>query len=441
MKNETLTIIGGGLAGVEAAYQAAKMGLNVVLYEMRPEKQTPAHKTSYLSEIVCSNSFGSMRETTASGLLKREMELLGSITVETAKETKVPAGQALAVDREEFARRITEKLLRDPRIKLIRKEVENIPEDGPAIIATGPLTSDSLSSSIVEFTGRKNLYFFDATTPIVKADSIDMGKAFVASRYGKGGADYINCPMNKEEYEAFYVELMNAERTELRGFEDRLFESCLPIEEIASRGPQTLLFGPLKPAGLSDTATGEMPYAVVQLRQDNLSATLYSIVGFQTRLKWGEQKRVFSMIPCLHRAEFVRYGVMHRNTYINSPAILLTTLQTRQREGLFFSGQIVGVEGYMESAAMGIIAGIFAPLLIKGKKLLPPPRTTAIGSLLHYISHSSWKNFQPINFVFGILPSLNEKIRDSKTRRLAYYKRAIDDLQHWINDYLKRPVE
>lgn len=429
-------VIGGGLAGVEAAFQIARAGLEVELYEMRPEKKTPAHNTPYLAEIVCSNSFGSVKETTASGLLKKEMELLGSITLEVAREVAVPAGQALAVDREEFGRRITMRIEGMERIKVIRKEVTSIPEEGPVILATGPLTSEPLSRAIMDFTGRKNLFFFDATTPIVTASSIDMDKAFVASRYGKGGDDYINCPMTEEEYRRFYEELIKAEKVELKDFEKKLFESCLPIEEIAARGPKTLLFGPLKPIGLIDPRTGKTPYAVVQLRQDNIAATLYSLVGFQTRLKWGEQKRVFSLIPCLHRAEFVRYGVMHRNTYINSPAILLETLQTRKREDLFFAGQIVGVEGYMESAAMGIMAGIFASKLIRGEELKPPPVTTAIGSLLHYISHADWKDFQPMNFVFGLLPPLKKKIRDKRSRRYAYYQRAIEELKEWMKIHL-----
>lgn len=428
-------VIGGGLAGVEAAFQIAKEGIEVELYEMRPEKKTPAHTTSYLAEIVCSNSFGSVKETTASGLLKKEMALLGSITLQVAKEVAVPAGQALAVDREEFGRRITRKIEETEGIKVIRKEVIRIPEDGPVIISTGPLTSEPLAGAIMKFTGRKNLYFFDATTPIVTASSIDMDRAFVASRYGKGGDDYINCPMTEEEYKRFYEELINAEKVKLKDFEKKLFESCLPIEEIAARGLQTLLFGPLKPIGLVDPKTGKTPYAVVQLRQDNIAATLYSLVGFQTRLKWGEQKRVFSLIPCLHRAEFVRYGVMHRNTYINSPAILLNTLQARKRKDLFFAGQIVGVEGYMESAAMGIMAGIFAAKLVKNEKLVPPPETTAIGSLLHYISHADWRDFQPMNFVFGLFPPLKKKIKDKKNRRLAYYRRAIEDLERWMKEH------
>lgn len=428
-------VIGGGLAGVEAAFQIARAGIEVELYEMRPERKTPAHTTSYLAEIVCSNSFGSVKETTASGLLKREMTLLGSITLQVAKNVAVPAGQALAVDREEFGRIITRKIEETEGIKVIREEVTHIPEDAPVIISTGPLTSESLANAIMKFTGRKNLYFFDATTPIVTASSIDMRRAFVASRYGKGGDDYINCPMSEEEYRRFYEELIKAEKVELKDFEKKLFESCLPIEEIAARGPQTLLFGPLKPIGLVDPKTGKTPYAVVQLRQDNIAATLYSLVGFQTRLKWGEQKRVFSLIPCLRKAEFVRYGVMHRNTYINSPAILLNTLQTRKRKDLFFAGQIVGVEGYMESAAMGIMAGIFAAKLVKDEKLVPPPETTAIGALLHYISHADWRDFQPMNFVFGLLPPLKRKIKDKRARRLAYYKRAIEDLKRWMKEY------
>lgn len=438
MKRPRVKIIGGGLAGVEAAFQVARAGYNVDLYEMRPIKQTPAHKTPYLAEIVCSNSFGSVKETSASGLLKKEMELLDSIVLNVAREVAVPAGQALAVDREEFGRRITRLVEENEKINVIREEVTEIPDEGPVIIATGPLTSEALSSAIIRFTGRKNLYFFDATTPIVTASSIDMSKAFVASRYGKGGADYINCPMTEEEYQRFYEALLKAERVELKEFEKKLFEACLPIEEIAARGPKTLIFGPLKPVGLKDPKTGKTPFAIVQLRQDNIAGTLYSLVGFQTRLKWGEQKRVFSLIPCLRNAEFVRYGVMHRNTYINSPAILLESLQTRKRPDLLFAGQIIGVEGYMESAAMGIMAGIFAVKLIRGEKIEVPPRTTAIGSLLFYIANADWRNFQPMNFVFGILPPLSRRIKDKKERRLEYYKRAISHMQEWIKKNLSK---
>ncbi len=424
-------VIGGGLAGVEAAKVLSQAGVRVKLYEMRPEKMTPAHRTGYLAEVVCSNSFGSTSTATASGLLKAEMEALGSLVVRVAKETAVPAGQALAVDREEFSRKVTEELEKLENVEIIREEVKEIPE-GPVIIATGPLTSSPLSEAIVSLTGRRNLFFYDATSPIVTASSINMEKAFVSSRYGKGGADYINCPMNEEEYRRFWEELVSAETVPLEEFEKHLFESCLPIEELARRGPQTLLFGPLKPVGLVDPRTGKMSYAVVQLRQDNLAATLYSLVGFQTRLRWGEQKRVFSMIPCLQKAEFVRYGVMHRNTYINSPAVLLQSLQFRKKPEIFFAGQIVGVEGYMESAATGIMAGLFAAAMVKGKELAPPPETTAIGALLKYVSHADWRNFQPMNFVFGLLPPLKKRIRNKRQRREALAKRALKDLEAWI---------
>ncbi len=423
-------VIGGGLAGVEAAYALAKVGVKVKLYEMRPKRMTPAHSTGYLAEVVCSNSFGATSLSTASGLLKAEMELLDSLVLKVARKVAVPAGQALAVDREVFAREVTEALESQPGVEIIREEVRDIPQ-GPVIIATGPLTSPELSRAIVELTGRENLFFYDATSPIVSASSIDMDRAFVASRYGKGGSDYINCPMSEEEYMEFWKALVEAETVPLHDFEKHLFESCLPIEELARRGPQTLIFGPLKPVGLTDPKTGRRPYAVVQLRQDNLAATLYSLVGFQTRLKWGEQKRVFSMIPCLHRAEFVRYGVMHRNTYINSPAVLLRTLQFRKRPEILFAGQIVGVEGYMESAATGIMAGIFAAAMVKGRGIEPPPLTTAIGSLLHYVSHADWRNFQPMNFVFGLLPPIKRKIRSRKERRLALSRRALRELEEW----------
>ncbi len=430
-------VIGGGLAGVEAAYALAKAGVKVKLYEMRPKRMTPAHSTGYLAEVVCSNSFGATALSTASGLLKAEMELLDSLVLRVAKKVAVPAGQALAVDREAFAREVTEALEAQPGVEIIREEVKDIPQ-GPVIIATGPLTSPELSRAIVELTGRKNLFFYDATSPIVSASSIDMDKAFVASRYGKGGADYINCPMTEEEYMRFWKALVEAETVPLHDFEEHLFEACLPIEELAKRGPQTLIFGPLKPVGLEDPRTGQRPYAVVQLRQDNLAATLYSLVGFQTRLKWGEQKRVFSMIPCLHRAEFVKYGVMHRNTYINSPAVILQTLQFRKRPEIFFAGQIVGVEGYMESAATGAMAGIFAAALVKGKEIEPPPLTTAIGSLLYYVSHADWRNFQPMNFVFGLLPPLKKRMRSKKERRLALSRRALRALEEWKSKELSR---
>lgn len=428
-----VTIIGGGLAGSEAAYQIAKRGVKVKLYEMRPQKMTPAHTTGELAEIVCSNSMGSVEETTASGLLKKELLLLDSLIIKTALESRVPAGHALAVDRKIFARKVTEKLKSMENVEIIREEVKSIPEEGPVIIASGPLTSEDLSKSIMKFTERKNLFFYDATTPIVTAESIDMTKAFKGARYGKGGDDYINCPMTEEEYKQFYEALINAETVEPHEFEkDKFFENCLPIEELAKRGYRTLLFGPLKPVGLIDPRTGKTPFAVVQLRQDDLAAQLYSMVGFQTRLKWGEQKRVFRMIPGLEKAEFVRYGTVHRNTYINSPVILKQTYQTRKREDLFFAGQITGVEGYVESTASGLLAGIFAVKLLRGDALEPPPRTTAVGALSFYITHANWRNFQPMNFVFGILEPLEKRIRDSKRRRLAYTERSIKHLKDWM---------
>ncbi len=428
-----VTVIGGGLAGSEAAYQIAKRGVKVKLYEMRPVKMTPAHTTGDLAEIVCSNSMGSIEETTASGLLKKELLLLDSIIIRTAFETRVPAGHALAVDRKLFSAKVTEKLEQMENIEIIREEVKSIPEEGPVIIATGPLTSDEFSKSIMKFTERKNLFFYDATTPIVTAESINMEKAFKGARYGKGGDDYINCPMTEEEYRRFYYELINAETVEPHEFEkDKFFENCLPIEELAKRGFKTLLFGPLKPVGLIDPRTGRQPFAVVQLRQDDIAAQLYSMVGFQTRLKWGEQKRVFRLIPGLENAVFVRYGTVHRNTYINSPVILRETYQSRKREDLFFAGQLTGVEGYVESTASGLLAGIFAVKLLRGEKLEPPPRTTAVGALAFYVTHANWRNFQPMNFVFGILEPLPRRIRDAKRRRLAYTERALAHLREWM---------
>lgn len=420
-------IIGGGLAGVEAAWQLAKAGIEVTLAEMKPVKFSPAHSSPLLAELVCSNSLKAERISSAAGMLKAEMELLGSLCVECAKQCSVPAGGALAVDRDDFSALITEKIEKEPRITLERREVTKIPEEGTVIVAAGPLASETLSENIRSLCGGA-LSFFDAAAPIVTADSIDMNFAFTQSRYDRGGEDdYINCPLNKEEYEAFYRELVGAQSAELHEFDKKkdVYEGCMPIEVMASRGLDTIRFGPLRPVGLIDPATGHRPWAVLQLRRENASGSLFNLVGFQTNLKFSEQKRVFSMIPALKNAEFVRYGVMHRNTFINSPKLLNRDFSFRQRPDLFFAGQITGVEGYMESAASGIMAGINAANRIKGTAPLIFPLETMIGALSAYISDEQIKDFQPMGANFGILPPLQEKIRDKKGRYEALAKRGL----------------
>lgn len=440
--NDFVTIIGGGLAGVDAAWQAAKLGVPVRLYEMRPHVTTPAHHTQHLAELVCSNSFRGTDLSTAAGLLKAEMERLGSLIIASAKEHAVPAGAALAVDRDGFAQAVTQRVYSHPLIEVIRSEITEIPADGPTIIATGPLTSDALSAAIKEFTGEDYLAFYDAASPIVTYESLNLDKVFTASRYDKGDAAYLNCPMTKHEYEAFWAELVSAEQVKPHDFEKgQFFEGCLPIEEMARRGQETLLFGPLKPVGLVDPRTGEQPYAVVQLRQDNAAATLYSLVGFQTSLRWGEQKRVFGMIPGLENAEFVRYGVMHRNTFIKSPRILLPTLQTRRRPDLFFAGQITGVEGYIESAATGILAGINAALLVRGEQPVELPAETAIGSLCRYITTTDPDHFQPMNVAFGLFPPLERRIRNRRQRNLQLSRRALSALDAFVEHRFRSLVE
>ncbi|NLY42665.1 MAG: methylenetetrahydrofolate--tRNA-(uracil(54)-C(5))-methyltransferase (FADH(2)-oxidizing) TrmFO [Clostridiaceae bacterium] len=423
----TAIIIGGGLAGCEAAWQIAKRGIKVKLFEMKPVKYTPAHHEPYLAELVCSNSLRSDQLENAVGLLKEEMRQMDSLIMACADATRVPAGGALAVDRTKFAKMVTEKISSHPNIQVIREEVKTIPEDEYVIIASGPLTSDALSDSIKEFIGDDYLYFYDAAAPIVTYESINKEIVFKASRYGRGDDDYINCPMTKEEYLRFWNELINASVIELKGFEkEMVFEGCMPVEVMAKRGENTLLFGPLKPVGLIDPRTGREPYAVVQLRQDNSEGTLYNIVGFQTNLKWGEQKRVFSMIPGLEKAEFVRYGVMHRNTYINSPKVLNSIYQSRKNEKVFFAGQITGVEGYVESASSGLVAGINMARMILGKDKIVFPRETAHGALSHYISESSISIFQPMNINFGLMPELEEKIRDKRVKKRRISERAIN---------------
>jgi len=425
-----VTIVGGGLAGCEAAWQLARRGVGVDLFEMRPARPTPVHQTSDLAELVCSNSLRGNALDQAAGLLKEEMRRLGSLVLRVADEVRVPAGSALAVDRSEFARRITERVESRPEVRIRRQEVPRIPEDPVTIVATGPLTSDSLAEDVAAFVGREHLYFFDAVSPVVEAETIDLGVAFRASRYGKGGDDYLNCPLDEGEYTRFYQALVAAETTSGQDFEKGLFfEGCLPVEVIASRGPDTLRFGPMKPVGLTDPRTGRRPHAVVQLRQDDLAASHYSIVGFQTHLKWGEQKRVFRMIPGLEGASFVRFGMIHRNTYVNAPLVLEPTFETRRRAGLFLAGQMSGVEGYVESAASGILAGIGAFLRIHGRAPLPFPEDTALGALGRYIARSPADDYQPTNIAFGLLPELPRRIRDKSRRRLALAHRALASLE------------
>lgn len=431
MTTTSINVIGAGLAGSEAAWQIAKRGLKVRLYEMRPEKKTPAHHTQNFAELVCTNSLRANQLTNGAGLLKEEMRRLDSIIMEAADTHNVPAGGALAVDRETFSSEITEKLTNHPNVEVIREELTEIPE-GLTVIATGPLTSDPLAQAIKRLTDDEGLYFYDAAAPIVEKSSLDMDKIYLKSRYDKGEAAYLNCPMTEEEFYNFYHELINAEMAELHDFEDqKFFEGCMPIEQMASRGEKTMLFGPLKPVGLEDPKTGKEPFAVVQLRQDNAAGNLYNLVGFQTHLKWGEQKRVFSMIPGLENAQFVRYGVMHRNTYLRSPEFLNATYQTKKRADLLFAGQMTGVEGYVESAASGLYAGINAALIAQGKEPVVFPEETMMGAMAHYITHASPKHFQPINANFGIIPRLEKRIREKRERNLALSQRALAVLEEF----------
>lgn len=423
-----IIIIGAGLAGSEAAWQAAKHGAEVTLYEMRPQRMTPAHKTSGFAELVCSNSLRGAGMENAVGVLKEEMRLLGSLIMEAADATEVPAGGALAVDREGFSRYITEKLESHPNVTILREELSNIPptEDQVVIIASGPLTDGALAEAIAGLTGEDSFYFYDAAAPIVTLESVDMSKAYRASRYGKGEASYINCPMTKDEYLHFYEELIHAEMTHTHEFEKEIFfEGCMPVEVMASRGEDTLRYGPLKPVGLEHPETGELPYAVVQLRQDNAEGTLYNIVGFQTHLKWPEQKRVFGLIPGLENAEFMRYGVMHRNTFLNAPKLLLPTMQYRENENLFFAGQMTGVEGYVESAASGLMAGINAYRIASGESPMIFPKESCHGALANYITTADAKHFQPMNVNFGLLPPLIEKLRQKKLKKAKLAERAL----------------
>lgn len=419
--NNKVIIIGAGLAGSEAALQLAKQNIDVDLYEMRPVKTTGAHKTDKYAEFVCSNSLGSSDVTNASGLLKKEMQILGGELINIAFDNAVPAGNALAIDREGFSEKVTELIENNPHINVIKEEITEIPQDKNVIIASGPLTSDDLANSIKEFTKNEHLHFFDAIAPIIEKDSINFDKAFYASRYNKGEASYINCPMNKDEYEKFYNFLINAPKIELKEFEKnaKFFESCLPVEVLASRGVDTLRFGPMKPVGLVDDRTGEKNYAVVQLRQDNSAKTLYNIVGFQTNLKWPAQKELIKLIPGLENANIMRYGVMHRNTFINSPQVLNPTLQTRNRENLFFAGQITGTEGYTESIASGLLAGLNMAKYIKGEELLTLPTETMLGALMNYITNPEQTKFQPINSNWAIVKEIDlpKQIRKNKKEK------------------------
>jgi len=469
MSQKKLIVIGGGMAGCEAAWQAAQRGISVVLYEMRPVRPTAAHQTGNLAELVCSNSLGSLDPVSAPGLLKEEMRRLGSLIIRAAEAARVPAGAALAVDRDLFSKQITEALSAHPNITILHEEVKEIPAEAVAVVATGPLTSDALAEDFRKLTRSDHLYFFDAISPIIDAESINMEIVFRASRYNKGGDDYLNCPMDEAQYQAFYDALMAGEKVVPKEFEKPpYFEGCLPIEVIAERGRLTPVFGPMKPVGLPDPRTGKEPFAVVQLRAENQFGSCYNMVGFQTKLKWPEQKRIFRMIPGLEQAEFLRLGSLHRNTFINSPRLLSESLQVRTRPGLFMAGQIVGVEGYVESAAMGYLAGMNAARLLQGGKLFPPPKTTAHGALIQYITQSHPAFFQPINTNFGLFPPIkigpgakdpNERQKSSleKTyvhgaplemakgegkgkpakavRHQKVVDRALGDLSQWIEQY------
>ena len=445
-----LIVIGGGLAGSEAAWQAAQRSIRVYLYEMRPTVTTPAHTTSHFAELVCSNSLGSQLPDRPSGLLKEEIRRMGSMLVECAEAAAVPAGGALAVDRDAFSARVTERIMQHPQIEIIREEVTDIPSH-PTVIASGPLTSARLSDALAALSGKDHLYFFDAISPIVTQESINMEVAFRDSRYGRGEqteGDYINCPMTNDEYDNFVNALLDAERIALKSFEEavksgvragahRFFEGCLPVEIIAERGHQSLAFGPMRPVGLTDPRTGRRPYAAVQLRQDNLAATLYNMVGFQTNLKFPEQKRVFQTIPGLEKAEFVRYGQMHRNTFISAPELMHPTLQFRERAGLFFAGQLTGVEGYMGNIATGLLAGWNVARVLSGLSPIVLPATTMLGALCHYVTHASLADFQPMKANFGILPPLAPAVRPKKKRQraVAYVERALKDLEAFLAEH------
>ncbi|MGG4220784.1 FADH(2)-oxidizing methylenetetrahydrofolate--tRNA-(uracil(54)-C(5))-methyltransferase TrmFO [Paenibacillus jamilae] len=431
---QKVTVIGAGLAGSEAAWQIASRGVPVKLYEMRPVVKTPAHHTDKFAELVCSNSLRANGLTNAVGVLKEEMRILNSLVLSAADRHAVPAGGALAVDRDGFSGHITDTLHQHPLIEVVNEELQELPQDGIVVVATGPLTSPALSEQIKTLMGEEYFYFYDAAAPIVEKDSIDMSKVYLASRYDKGEAAYLNCPMNEAEFDAFYEALITAEVAQVKEFEKEIyFEGCMPIEVMMQRGKQTALFGPMKPVGLVNPHTGELPYAVVQLRQDNAAGTLYNLVGFQTHLKWGEQKRVFSMIPGLEEAEFVRYGVMHRNTFINSPQQLHPTYQFKGRSNLFFAGQMTGVEGYVESAASGLLAGINAARAAREQEMFVFPAETTLGSMARYITTADFKHFQPMNANFGLLPKLETRIRNKKEKNEALANRSLESLRAYID--------
>ena len=432
-RSPSITIIGGGLAGAEAAWQAARRGVAVRLYEMKPRKFSPAHSSPLLGELVCSNSLRADSRDSAVGLLKEEMRRLNSLILAAAAATRVPAGKALAVDREDFAAHISQALEQEPLVEIVRQEVTDLDLAEITVLATGPLTADPLAEALGKLTGQEHLHFYDAIAPIVAADSLDMDKIFRASRYGAGD-DYLNCPFSEDEYNAFYQALMAAEQVPLKSFEEpRYFEGCLPIEVMAARGYRTLLFGPMKPVGLTDPHTGRQPFAVVQLRAENREGSLYNLVGFQTKLKYPEQERIFRLIPGLERAEFVRLGSIHRNTFIHAPGLLSPYLNFLQHPQLFLAGQISGVEGYVESAAMGLLAGINATRLAQSKEMITPPRATALGALVYHLTNTETKNFQPMNVNFGLFPALEGRI-PKKLRGAAYAERALEELEEWLGE-------
>ncbi|HHW11903.1 MAG TPA: methylenetetrahydrofolate--tRNA-(uracil(54)-C(5))-methyltransferase (FADH(2)-oxidizing) TrmFO [Firmicutes bacterium] len=434
--SKPIWVVGGGLAGTEAAWQVASAGYDVVLYEMRPARMTPAHTTAFLAELVCSNSLKANNLENAAGLLKEELRRLGSLLMAVADETKVPAGGALAVDRHRFAAGVTARLEEHPRIKVVREEISTIPSDQPAVVATGPLTSPSLSAWLQKLFGEEYFYFFDAVAPIVTRESLDFTRIFAASRYGRGEAEYLNCPMNEEEYTLFWENLTTAEvhQSHLGDEEKRYFEGCMPVEVLAARGKDTLRFGPLKPVGLIDPATGRRPYAVVQLRPENREKTLYNMVGFQTNLRWGEQRRVFRLIPGLAEAEFVRYGVMHRNSFINAPRLLTAALQWKGGWPLFLAGQLIGVEGYVESIAAGLVAGKNIVRFLEGKPPLIFPRETAVGALFYHIINAEIRHFQPMSINFGLFPPLNVKIKEKLRKNRALAERALGALENYLRN-------
>jgi len=434
INNKPIIVIGGGLAGCEAAWQLLTRGCQVTIYEMKPTTFSPAHTSPHLAELVCSNSLRSNMPENAVGLLKAEMRIMNSLIMEAADRTAVPAGKALAVDRVRFSLYVEEKLLSQKGLKIVREELKEVPSDNIVIIASGPLTSDALARSISALTGTDYLYFYDAISPIIEGDSIDYTKAFAASRYDSGEGDYLNCPMDRDEYEKFWQALIEGKEVPLRPFEElKFFSGCLPIEVLARSGRQTLAYGPMKPVGLIDPKTGKQPYAVVQLRREDREGTLFNIVGFQTKLTWPEQRRILRMIPGLENAEFARYGSIHRNTFINSPALLRQTLQMRANDNIFLAGQLTGAEGYVESSAIGLIAGLNAFCYRSGTEMMPPPEVTAMGALLNYIIHADQKTFQPMNINFGIFPPLRQKL-PKKDRGQFYAKRALKELSEWMEE-------